>query len=43
MTDRYINVEVNQLRAAAAVLLKPSTKEAQEREVSEILAGNSLK
>jgi integrase len=43
MTDRYINVEVEQLRAAVAVLSKPSTKEAQECEVSEILVGNSLK
>ena len=52
MTDRYINVKVEQLRAALAVLPNPSIREAQdffpstnmtqEREVSESLSGNSL-
>jgi integrase len=42
MTDRYINVEVEQLRAAVAVLSKPSTNKTQERQVSGSLSGNSL-
>ena len=50
MTDRYINVEVEQLRAALAVLPSttdaqgffPSTNMTQEREASESLSGNLM-
>jgi len=52
MTDRYINVEVEQLRAALAVLPNvsttgaqesfPSTKMTQESEASQHQSGNSL-
>lgn len=42
MTDRYITVEVEQLRAAVAVLSKSSPNLTQEREVSESLSGNLL-
>jgi len=50
MTDRYITVQVEQLRAALAVLPSttgaqesfPSTNLTQQREASESLSGNSL-